>query len=572
MTDPITLEVIRNGLLSAADEVAHQLVRTSYNTMVYEIHDYGIGIHDADGDVVADTPGIAIYTRGNDYGVKRGIEFVGKENLRAGDIYMINYPYWSSAHGLDVLVFAPIIIEGKIHGYVSCRIHILDLKQRDPGYVLDSTSMYEEGVFFPASRLYIEGKENRDIFNMIRFNSRMPERTVGDVQAQCAACFAGVKRFEEIVDKYSSDTVLEAMREINRQGEELSRQALAKLPEGTWEAEDIVDNDGVDLDRPIHIRVKITIKDGRMTMDWRDSDSDVRGPINLPRGLTEAASCLVFKSITTPDSRVVAGNFAPLEILTKPGSVMHAVPPMPTFTLWTAILAPEVALKALAKAIPDRIPACSGGDVADMMGLGVDPRTNEPWLEATNEAVGFGASAHEDGEDGIMHISEPGCRNNPVESLELRSPMIIDSYGYVTDSGGPGKYRGGVGIERAYRFTSPSSGICIVYKTKSSPWGINGGHAGTNNTVFINPGTDHEERKGGSYNHLDAGDVLLNRTGGGGGYGDPYLRDVAAVEKDVRNGFVSVEGARRDYGVVIDPDTLQVEEEKTSFLRSQRQS
>ncbi|MEU9889788.1 hydantoinase B/oxoprolinase family protein [Sphaerisporangium sp. NPDC051011] len=567
MSDAITTEIIRHGLLAAAEEMARNLCRTAYNTVVYEIHDYGIGIHDVDGDVVADAPGIAVFTRGNDHGIKKAIEFLGRDAMRPGDVLILNYPYWSSAHTLDPLVFAPVHHGEELIGFTSCRIHVLDLKQKDPGYVLDSTDMYQEGIFFPATKLYREGVQNDDVFNLIRFNSRMPQRTIGDIQAQVSACVTGVRRTQEIAAKYGPEVLLQAMNAINDHGERLARLALAKLPRGTWSAHDFVDSDGVDLDRLIKMAVTVTITDDEMIVDWTGSDRDVKGPINLPLGQTEAFCSLIFKALTTPDTPVVAGNFRPLRVVTEPGSVMHAVPPMPTFTLWTGLLGGEVVLKALAQGMPGRVPACSGGDVSSMMGLGVNPRNGETWLEATNEAVGFGAHAGGDGEDGIMHLSEPGCRNNPVEVLETKSPMFIEAYGYRQDTGGAGRFRGGVGVGRTYRFTAPSTGICLVYKTKTKPWGVAGGRPGENNHIILNPGTDREVTQGGGYNHLDAGEVLVNNTGGGGGYGDPFEREPAQVAHDVRNDFVSVSAAARDYGVVVGPGTFEVDHEATRRLR-----
>ncbi|MET3803339.1 N-methylhydantoinase B [Nakamurella sp. UYEF19] len=567
MSDAITTEIIRHGLLAGAEEMARNLCRTAYNTVVYEIHDYGIGIHDAAGDVVADAPGIAVFTRGNDHGIKEAINFLGKEKMLPGDVFLLNYPYWSSAHTLDPLVFAPVHSGGEIIAFASCRIHVLDLKQKDPGYVLDSTDMYQEGLFFPASKLYRGGEPNEDIFNIVRYNSRLPERTIGDLQAQVSACFTGVRRTQEIAAKYGTQTLVQAMEAINDHGERLARLALAKLPKGTWTAFDFVDSDGIDLDRLVKMNVTVTVADEEMVIDWTGSERDVRGPINLPVGQTEAFCSLIFKSLTTPDTSVVAGNFRPLRVITEPGSVMHAVPPMPTFTLWTALIGGEVVLKALAQGMPDLVPACSGGDVCSMMGLGVNPRNGEAWLEATNEAVGFGGHAGGDGSDGIMHLSEPGCRNNPVEVLETKSPMFIESYGYRPDSGGAGMHRGGVGVGRVYRFTAPSIGICLVYKTKTKPWSIGGGLEGDNNHIILNPGTEREVVQGGSYNHLAADDVLVNNTGGGGGYGNPLLREPSRVAHDVRNGFVSVSAAGQDYGVVVDPTSFAVDDRATATRR-----
>ena len=567
MVDAITTEIIRHGLLSACEEMARNLCRTSYNTVVYETHDYGVGLHDVNGDIAADAPGIAVFTRGNDYGIKRSIEFLGTDSMKPGDVFINNYPYWSSAHTLDPLVFAPIHVDGRLVGFASCRCHVLDLKQKDPGYVLDSTDMYQEGIFFPVVKLYREGEINEDIFNIVRFNSRMPSHTIGDLQAQVSAVVTGVRRTREIADKFGVETLTAALDAINVHGERLALAALRRMPKGTWSAEDYMDHDGVDLDRPVKMAVTITITDDEMIVDWTGSDEGVRGPINLPRGLTEAFNCLIFKALTTPEWPVTAGNFRPLRVITKEGSVMHAVPPMPTFTLWGGLLGGEVMLKALAQGMPDRVPACSGGDVCSVMALGDDPRTGGPWLEGMNDAVGFGAHAGGDGEDGIMHLSEPGCRNNPVEVLEVKGPMMIDHYGYRPDTGGPGKHRGGVGISRVYRFLAPATAIAILYKTVSPPWGINGGKEADPNHVVIDPGSENEERKGSSYNYLEAGQVLANNTGGGGGWGNPFERDPALVAKDVRNGFVSVEAAERDYGVAVDPATFRVDTKRTTTLR-----
>ncbi len=567
MVDSITTEVIRHSMLSAAQEMARNLCRTAYNTVVYEIHDYGIALHDPEGNTIAEAPGIAIFSGANEFGIQKGIEFTGMANMFPGDVFMLNYPYWSAAHTLDVLVFCPIFA-GETHlGFASCRVHLLDLKQRDAGYVLDSTDMAEEGIFFPVVKLYERGKIREDIFNIIRFNSRMPERTIGDLQAEVSAVHTGDVRLQEIARKYGPDTLLAAMAEISDHGERLSRAAVSRLPKGTWSALDYVDTDGITLDELVELRVTVTVEDDRMVIDWTATDKPAAGPINMPIGLTIAASRLAFKALTTPDTPICAGNFRNLEVRTTPGSLMHAEPPMPTFTLWTGLLAPEVVMKALAQGLPDVVPACTGGDVCDVMALGVNPRTGAAWLEATNDAVGFGAHAEGDGEDGIMHVTEPGCRNNPVEVLENKAPMLIDEYRFRPDSGGAGQHRGGVGVVRAYRFLAPTDAIVINYKTKTRPWAVAGGNEGEKNTVIVHRGSDQEREVGVSYNNFDTGGTIVNLTGGGGGWGNPLQRAVASVAEDVRQGFVSAEAARRDYGVVIDAESFEVDEAATAEAR-----
>jgi N-methylhydantoinase B len=565
--DPITVEVIRHRLLSAAREMATNLMRTAYNTIVYEIRDFGLGVYDRQGRMVAEAPGLTIFLRANDFGLRSVIDFVGLDNMHPGDVFLLNYPYWSSAHTLDVFVCSPIFLRRRLVGFTGVRIHWLDLKARYAGYCLDTTDMYQEGIVFPCTRIYRRGELNEDVVNILKFNSRFPDRILGDMHAQISACRIGEKRTAEIVDQFGLDVYEAAIEQVMDHGERLARRKLADLPRGTWSAEDYIDGDGID-DRLVKMKATVTVTADEMVVDWTGSDPAVKGPINLPFGQTVGVASLVFKAVTTPGSPANDGNFRPLRVIAPPGSLMHAVPPAPTFTLWTGLLAGEVILKALAQGMPDLVPACSGGDVCSMMGLGVNPRNGRAWLEATNEGVGFGGSAGGDGENGIMMLAEPGCRNNPVEVLETKAPLFIEHYALRPDSGGPGLHRGGLGISRAYRFLADSTAAMIVYKTSTRPWAIGGGRTGENNHVILNPGTERERVGGGFYRPMPAGEVLVNNSGGGGGWGDPFRRDPAKVLADVREGYVSPEAARRDYGVAIDLERWTVDEVETARLRT----
>lgn len=565
--DSITVEVVRHRLMAAANEMATNLMRTAYNTIVYEIRDFGLGIYDRQGRMVAEAPGLTIFLRANDLALRAVIDFIGEQNMREGDVFLLNYPYWSSAHTLDMFVCSPIFLRGRLVGYTGVRIHWLDLKARYAGYCLDTTDMYQEGIVFPCTRIYRAGELNEDVVNILKFNSRFPDRVLGDMHAQISACRIGEVRTAEIIEQYGFDVYESAIEQIMDHGERLARRRLAELPQGTWSAEDYIDGDGVD-DRLVKMKATVTVTSEEMTVDWTGSDPAVRGPINLPYGQTVGVASLVFKAVTTPESPATDGNFRPLRVIAPEGSLMHAIPPAGTFTLWTGLLAGEVILKALAKGMPDHVPACSGGDVSSMMGLGVNPRNGRSWLEATNEGVGFGGHAGGDGENGIMMLAEPGCRNNPVEVLETKSPMFIEHYGLRPNTGGPGLHRGGLGVSRVYRFLADSTAAMIVYKTRTRPWAINGGVSGENNHVILNPGTDREERRGGFYRAMAAGEVLANNTGGGGGWGDPFERDPVRVLADVREGYVSLEAARREYGVVVDPSSWTVDARETARRRA----
>ena len=566
--DPITVEVIHNYFLSAAREMERNLMRTSYSTVIYEVRDFGLGIYDRQCHMLAEAPGLAVFTRGNDYGLMKTVEFVGAENMEPGDLLLTSYPYWSSAHPLDVLAVSPIFACGELVGYTAIKQHWLDLGQKDAGYILDSTDVFQEGLLLPGLKLYKAGVLNQEIHNLLRFNSRLPDRIIGDLNAQVSACRTGERRVISLVERFGLETFHRATEAILDHGERISRSRLAELPNGTWTAEDWADDDGIDHDTMLKLKVKVTVTDDEFIVDWSGSQPATRGPMNLPIGLTEGVSALAFKGITTPDTPANSGNYRPLKVIAPPGEMMHAIPPAPTFTVWAALLAPEVILKALAKGMPERIPACSGGDVFSVVGVGMHPETGTMWLEGSNEAVGFGAFAGSDGEDAIMHLSEPGCRNNPVEVVETKAPWIIETYQMRQDSGGPGKFRGGVGVRRTYRFLQPATTLTLVKKTKSAPWGMAGGQDADAGHVVVWPGTEREERTGAIHYPMNAEEILQNNSGGGGGWGNPFDRDPQRVLGDVINELVSLKSAREDYGVAIHVDSLQIDEAATAALRS----
>ena len=568
--DPITVEVIHNYLLSAAREMNRNLMRTAYNTIVYEVRDFGLGLYDRHCRLLAEAPGLAIFTRANDYALRKIVEFLGEDNIHPGDVILLNYPFWSSTHTLDVTASSPIFYEDQLVGFTAVKIHWLDLDQKDAGYCLDTTDMHQEGLFFPCSKIYKRGVLNKELEDIIRFNCRMPERVLGDMNAQISSCRTGERRVQELVKKFGLETFTQATAQILDHGERLARARLSALPKGSWSAEDWVDDDGIDKETMLKIKATVTISEDELLVDFSGSSAAVKGPVNIPIGLTMGVGALIFKAITTPDTPANDGNFRPLRVEAPPGSLMHAVPPAATFTLWPGILATEVVTKALAQGIPDIVPACSGGDLCSMMGVGTHPHTGKIWLESTNEGVGFGGHAGGDGEHGIMHLTEPGCQNVPIEVMETKAPLLIERYGLRQDSGGAGEHPGGLGVSRTYRFLAESSALTLIKKTKTRPWGMAGGHTGENCHVILRPGTDHEQTTGMVYEAMAPGEVLVNCSGGGGGWGNPLNRDPEKVLNDVRNEYISLTNAERDYGVVIDPDTLTVEAAATAALRNEK--
>lgn len=564
--DASTVEVVRNYLNSAAAEMQRTLIRTAYNTIVYEILDFGISLYDRELELVADSPGLAMFLGANDYAIRKGVEHVGAENLDPGDIVIMNYPYWSGSHTLDVCLFAPIHLDEELIGYATCRIHWLDLGQKDPGYVLDSTDIHQEGLLFPGTKVFKRGEPDEEILDLIRFNSRIPDKVIGDLHAQVAAINTGKRRLRELYEKYGEEVVEASIARIHDHGEESARRAVAELPDGSWSAVDYCDG----FDRPegdlIRMEARVTIEGEEFTIDFSGSEEQVDEPLNIPIGDAESAAKLCFKAVTTPDVDSNAGQFRPLRVEAREGTLFNAVYPAPTFTLWPAILVIDVVFKALAQALPDRIPASSGGDLCDIMLYGQDPETGKMFVEANNEGVGWGASRERDGPNALMHLSETMVKNIPVEVFETKAPVLFDRLELRQDSGGPGEKRGGLGIRRDFRFTHPCGALSIIQKTKTDGWGLEGGKPGARNAVVLRPGTDREEWTGMMRGQFEPDDVVSNRSGGGGGHGDPFRRDPEAVRSDVIDGYVSREAAREEYGVVVDDD-LEVDEDATQELR-----
>jgi N-methylhydantoinase B len=549
--DGARVEVVRSYLLSAAEEMRATLIRTSFNPVIYEVHDFGLSLYDAHMRPVAEATGLTSFLGANDYSLRKGVEYVGVGNLFPGDVVLLNYPYWNAAHAYDATLFAPVFEGEDLIGFLCIRAHWMDLGAKDPGYVLDSTDVHQEGLLFPGTKVVSRGEPVRDIHELIRFNSRMPDAVLGDLHAQIAALRTGERRLLEIYAKFGRETVLAAIEHIISDGEARTRQALAALPQGSWTAEDYVDDDGI-TDDPVLMKVTVTIADEKFVVDFAGSSPATRGPINMPFGATEAICKVILKSLTSPDEPSNAGTVAPLEVRAEPGTLFHAVYPQPTFTLWTGIVAFELILKALAQGMPDRLPASSGGDVPGFMMVGLHPDTGQMFAVSNNDLVGWGGTAEHDGADAATHVSGATGRGTPIEVMEARTGMFMERVEIRTDSGGAGAHRGGCGLRRDIKFVTPGEFLTVIKKTKTRPWALDGGLRPDPNKIVVFPGTDREHTVSTKRTQVTPGDRITILTAGGGGHGAPADRDPAAVRHDVAEGYVSPAAAREVYGVELD--------------------
>jgi N-methylhydantoinase B len=561
-----TTQVIRSYLLSAAEEMRRTLVRTAFNPVIYEVFDFGISLYDRNLELIADAPGLALFLGANDYAIRKGVEYIGRGNFERGDIVLMNYPYWNSAHAMDVTLYAPVFAQNadEPFAFTCIRAHWMDLGAKDPGYVLDSTDVHQEGLILPGMKVYKRGRPDREILELIRFNSRMPELVIGDLEAQVAATRTGERRLIEIHEKFGGAQLEEAIQRILAHGEAQVREGLTKLPRGTWTAEDLVDDDGI-TDTPVPIKVKVSIDDDGMHCDFAGSSPAVRGPINMPFGLTETVCKLVLKSLTTPNEPSNAGHFRPLTVEAEPGTLFHAVYPAATFTLWTAHLAIELVYKALAKGMEERLAASSGGDVPGFMMVGNDPSGNL-YAVSNNDPVGWGATAKHDGVNATNHISGSLVRHTPIEVMEIRTGMLMNSLELRCDSGGAGRFRGGLGATRQIAFRSGGEFLTVTKKTKTRPWALAGGCDTDPISMVLFPGTAREKRVGTYRAKVAAGDRAIYETAGGAGYGPAIERDPSLVLEDVLEGYVSMDAARDIYRVAIVDG--RVDAEATRRLRS----
>ena len=551
---PADVEIIRNLFLSGAEQMRRTLVRTAVNAVIYEVLDFGISIADRSKRMISEAAGITSFIGANDYALGKLLEYINPDQLDEGDIVMMNYPYWSSAHSPDALLMAPVFIPG-IEGpesYLCVRAHWLDIGAKDWGYVIDSTDMHQEGLILPPVKLVKKGVVDEELMSIIRFNSRLPDLIIGDFNAQVSALRTGERCVKEAYEKFGADLIHEALDALVQHSENESREAVRKLPNGTWEAHDWMDDDGI-TDDMIRIAVKVTIDGDRFIADYSGSDPMVTGPNNMPIGATITMAKTYFKYLTTPHIPSNHGHYAPLEVIAPEGNLFHAVYPAATYVLWTKMVAFELIAHALSQAV-ESIPASSGADLPGFMSMGVQYQTGKKFIVSNNEGIGWGGTYRHDGANALQQPSGSSSRNTSIEVLEHTSNVFHERLELITDSAGPGLHRGGLGVRRNVSFAADSEIISMKKKTKTSAWGLNGGGAPSRNGMIIWPGTEKEKLVGLKRAFMKKGESFSNFTAGGGGWGHPYERDIEKILEDLKNEYISKGSARDDYGVIIADD------------------
>ncbi|TMQ22309.1 MAG: hydantoinase B/oxoprolinase family protein [Candidatus Rokuibacteriota bacterium] len=551
--NPITIQVVRAALNAAADRMRLTMIKTAYNHIISESLDFGCAIFDPDVQMIAQGVGLPVFQGHLGFPIEATIRDRGIDAFREGDIFIHNDPYAGNGNHLnDVAMTAPVFWADRLTGFVSVKAHWSDVGGPVPSSMqVGSREFRQEGLRFQSVRLFSRGELNEEVMRVIRGNIRTESGTLKDIQAMIAVCRAGEASFHEILARYGRDTVLAATRTYMEQSERRTRAALAAIPAGTYRAVGHFDNDGITLDRPVRVELAITVGDGGMTVDFTGSDAQVAGPFNCGDAITISACRLLIKCLTTPLDAVDEGCFRPLRVIVPPRSVLAAEEPAPTARYYVPInLLIELGLRALAPALPDRVPAGAYGDQMPTIAFGTSPETGRLFIQGDLNAGGTGGRPAYDGESALIIFAGSTARNNPVEVVESRVPtMRIRRYGLRADSGGAGKYRGGLGIERVYEFLAPAFITFSLERKATPPWGLHGGREGAVNDVEITSpdGSVRHVRKA-TQHPIGAGEIVRIMSGGGGGWGPPAEREPAAVRRDVAEGYVSADAARRDYG------------------------
>ncbi len=570
--DPFTVEIIREQLIAAAEESFITLGRTSQSPIIYEVLDYACALTDPTGDLIAQANGVPGFLGTLTFAVKAILEKHPHATMRPGDIFITNDPYSGGGNHLsDVALIAPIFYEDEIVAFSVNKAHWTEVGGMAAGsWTTDSTEIYQEGLQFPAIRLYRAGEPIQGLIDLIAANVRTPERTLGDLYAGVAALRSGERRVVQICQRYGLATFRAAVRAILDHGERLARQALAELPKGTFFAEDWIDDDGLSPD-PIYVCVKVTISDEAFIADYTGSSPQVRGPVNCTRTRLHSACRTIFKAITDPGSPVNEGWFRPLQVICPEGTIFTAQRPAPVSTYWeTGAYAVDLIWRALFPVLPDRLSAGHSLSVCGTIISGKDER-GETFILVEPQAGGWGATATRDGESGLVVVGDGETYIMPVEVCEARYPILVEQFSFNTQPAGAGQFRGGFGLVRDYRILCERAELTTTFgRHRYQPWGGAGGQEGSPNGVAVIPAGQTEPVlwKGKLARYpLRRGDVVRLITGVGGGYGDPLTRDPALVQADVRHGLLTVADARRLYGVVLDPESLAIDEGATKLLR-----
>ena len=554
--DPITLQVIQARLAGIVQEMQHSLFRTGYSTIIRESQDASCAILNIDGEVVAQHVVLPLHMGAFPACAAAILKTYGISEIHDGDAFITNHPYLGgSPHAPDMGVLTPIFYKGDWVGFAANMAHKSDIGGTVPGSGSgNAREIFQEGLHLPPVKFMSQLQPVKEIEAVIMANSRTPALVIGDLRGQVGAARLGERRISELMERYGKDTVQESTKLLSVYTETRVRQTLVSWPDGESEGESFVDHDGIDLDRPIRVHVKVEKKGNRIHFDFSGCSDQTTGPANIRPPLVRAACayCLVtqvdpFLPINQGLARVIEATFREGSIVNPrfPGAVNTYMP--------TALTVAEAILRALAPFGPEKRIAGGSGSAALVLG-GRDANSSRAYVHYEIFSGGTGARSGKDGVSATaFHLSN--CKTAPVEIIESEFPTRVERFEMIPDSGGAGRWRGGLGFVRDYRILTDEVRFSMrTDKHIIEPWGSDDGSAGGKGSCIINPGATNETRLPSRFgdHRLQKDDLLRLERPGGGGLGHPLERPAKDVLEDVRQGYVSIERARSDYGVVVE--------------------
>jgi len=547
---PITTEIVRSAFTAAADEMNATLIRSAYTPIIYEMKDCSVALLSADHRVLGQSAGLPIFLGNLEICTQLTEERYGREAWQPGDVWIMNDSYLTGTHLNDMTVFGPIFHAGELAGFAACRAHWLDVGAKDPGGAMASTDIWQDGLRLPPLKVVEGGVQKPDVTRLLGLNSRFSYPAIGDLGAQIACVRTGQSRLAAIIERFGIETIDAARDEIFAQTERFERAAIAAIPDGEYTAEGAIDNDGI-TQTPCRVSVRVVVSGESMTIDLTGTDDMQRGPVNCGEAQAISACRVAYKLLVNPDNPPDGGAFRALDVEVRKGSLLAAEAPAPCQWYFTPLgLLIDLVVKALADVMPAQAAGASYGDSMVIALGGLDPRNaGAPWLLYEPTVGGWGAWDGSDGSDGLINNVNGSLKDMAIEVLETKYPVRLERYGFRTDSGGAGRWRGGTGVQRRYVLDADAELSLWFERSHTPAWGLLGGRDATPPDVVVNPGRPDERHfLKCSRVPLKRGDVVLTQTGGGGGYGDPAQRDPEAVRLDVVDGFVSPQAARDVYG------------------------
>jgi N-methylhydantoinase B len=565
--DPVTLEVVGNHLVSTVREMGAALMRTAYSVVLREQMDCTTALFDPAGQLIAQADHVPSHQGTLAYAARH---VAATFEMEEGDVIALNDPYRGGTHHPDIMIFRPVFHEGRLVAIAGALGHQIDVGGRSPGSVAtDARDVFEEGLIIPPLKLYRRGELAEDVMEMIAANIRVPRETLGDIRAEIAATAIGARRYRELCERHGAERLAGIVAALLDHSEAMLRRDLAAYPNGTYHALGHMDGDGI-TDEPVEIAVALTLEDGAATIDFTGSSAQLKGPFNASISSVEAACFCAVRYMVNPAILQNAGCYRPISLVLPPRSVVNPEPPAPLsgrFHTLERIATTIVA--AFNGARGERAVANGHGHLTSFSTSGRMPGTGEPFVLFEYHGGGWGGTPETDGLDATFGLMANSF-DTPIEAIELRYPLRVEQYALRPDSGGPGIHRGGMGLRKEIRYLSGAG-----YFTNRSdaqkfpPEGVLGGLAGApSRHRLVRAGGAAEELPSKKTNiWIEAGDLMVLETAGGGGWGDPLERDPARVLADRLDGKIGEEALATVYGVVLAECGMAVDEAATAALR-----